>query len=120
MNRKRSIDDIGNEEIAPTFVKKPRIRQEDDGNRLVFECQLISFPRPKITWYKEDVQIKDDQRIESRITEVGPNKFLVALELNDVIGDDSGIYWVKARNKQGEVSASIKLNFTPVDAPHDE
>ena len=28
------------ENVAPSFVKKPQLRQEDDGNRLIFECKL--------------------------------------------------------------------------------
>lgn len=115
MSRKRSSDVVTSlgEDIPPTFTKKPRIREEDDGNRLVFECQLISSPRPQIIWYKDDNdKIDVDSRTESKILEVGPNKYLVSLELNDVIESDAGIYRVKARNKQGEVSASINLNFT--------
>lgn len=113
MSRKRSSDKpkLG-EEIPPTFISKPRIREEDDGNRLVFECQLIAYPRPEIIWYKENEVINVDIRTNSKLLEVGLNKFLVSLELNDVIENDAGIYRIKARNKQGEVSASINLNFT--------
>jgi hypothetical protein len=25
---------------APAFVRKPQLRQEDEGNRLIFECKL--------------------------------------------------------------------------------
>jgi hypothetical protein len=43
---------------------------------------------------------------------VGTNKFLVVLELDDVIESDAGLYKVKAKNKMGEVAASINLNFS--------
>lgn len=43
---------------------------------------------------------------------VGTNKFLVVLELDDVIETDAGLYKVKAKNKMGEVAASINLNFS--------
>jgi hypothetical protein len=36
----------------------------------------------------------------------------VVLELNDVIETDAGLYKVKAKNKFGEVAASINLNFS--------
>jgi hypothetical protein len=36
----------------------------------------------------------------------------VILELNDVVETDAGLYKVKAKNKYGEVSASINLNFS--------
>ena len=37
---------------------------------------------------------------------------MVVLELNDVIETDAGLYKVKAKNKFGEVAASINLNFS--------
>lgn len=47
-----------------------------------------------------------------RIQAVESNKFLVVLELDDVIETDAGLYKVKAKNKMGEVAASINLNFS--------
>jgi hypothetical protein len=47
-----------------------------------------------------------------KIQSVGSNKFLVVLELDDVIESDAGLYKVKAKNKMGEVAASINLNFS--------
>lgn len=48
----------------------------------------------------------------SRIQSIANNKFLVVLELDDVIETDAGLYKVKAKNKMGEVAASINLNFS--------
>ena len=97
--------------LPPTFTKKPRIRQEDDGNKLIFECQLISCPRPMIKWYKEEEKIKDDERTEIKINEIGSNKYLISLTLDNVIETDAGVYKAKAKNNQGEVSTSINLDF---------
>lgn len=36
----------------------------------------------------------------------------MVLELDDVIESDAGLYKVKAKNKMGEVAASINLNFS--------
>lgn len=47
-----------------------------------------------------------------RIQSIANNKFLVVLELDDVIETDAGLYKVKAKNKMGEVAASINLNFS--------
>ena len=101
------------EEVAPTFTKKPAIREEDDGNRLVFECELNSNPRPEIQWFCGSKLVVEDHRIQFRIKEFEPNKYLVALEVNDVIETDAGTYKVVAKNKRGEVFASIVLNFSP-------
>ena len=135
--------ELENGEVAPTILRKPRIREEgkavaivsphfhlsislfsviaairrpDDGNRLLFECQLISRPRPTVKWYKENRQITDyDQRISTKLKEFSPNRYLATLDINDVVGIDAGIYRIHAVNMQGDVSASINLNFTRTD-----
>ena len=38
--------------FAPRFVRKPALRQEDDGNRLIFECELTGNPQPGVYWYR--------------------------------------------------------------------
>ena len=100
------------ENVAPSFVKKPALRQEDDGNRLVFECKLAGNPKPEVTWFREDIKIQNDERATFKVQEEGRNTFAVILELNDVVETDAGLYKVKAKNKYGEVSASINLNFS--------
>jgi hypothetical protein len=38
------------DKFAPSFSKKPAIRQEEDGSRLMFECKIKSNPKPIVTW----------------------------------------------------------------------
>ncbi|KAM3957310.1 projectin protein bent isoform 8-T9 [Aphomia sociella] len=103
------------DDLAPSFTQKPQLRQEDDGNKLVFECQLVAAPKPEICWYRSDELLKEDNRTKFKIQSIANNKFLVVLELDDVIETDAGLYKVKAKNKMGEVAASINLNFSPAD-----
>uniref|UniRef100_A0A0K2VBF3 Projectin [Tribolium castaneum] n=4 Tax=Lepeophtheirus salmonis TaxID=72036 RepID=A0A0K2VBF3_LEPSM len=105
------------EKFSPRFIRKPQLRQEDDGNRLIFECELAGNPKPNITWYRSDEVIDEDDRTLIKIEEIKSNVFSVVLELNDVIESDAGLYKVKAKNSYGEVAASINLNFSPLDAP---
>ncbi|XP_059218729.1 twitchin isoform X21 [Stomoxys calcitrans] len=100
------------EDFAPSFIKKPQLRQEDDGNRLIFECQLLSSPVPSIQWYRSDTLVVEDERTKFKITPIGGNKFTVLLEIDDVMDTDAGLYKVKAKNNSGEVAASINLNFS--------
>lgn len=102
-----------NEELAPSFTQKPTLRQEDDGNRLVFECQLVANPFPIITWFRGETKLVENDRTTMKATELTPSKYLVVLELDDVIETDAGLYKVSAHNKLGEVAASINLNFSP-------
>lgn len=100
-------------EHAPTFTVKPRIKEEDDGNRLVFECELDSIPQPDVQWFKNEVLVVegDDDRVQCCTRETKPHHYLVTLQIDDVIEIDSGVYRVFAKNLSGEVSASIRLNF---------
>ena len=100
------------EDLAPSFTQKPTLRQEDDGNRLVFECQLVGSPKPELTWFRGETQLVENDRTTMTAKELAPSKYLVVLELDDVIETDAGLYKVKARNKLGEVAASINLNFS--------
>lgn len=100
------------DDFAPSFTQKPQLRQEDDGNRLIFECQLVSLPKPEIAWFRGETELSQDDRTNFKMQSVGTNKFLVVLELDDVIETDAGLYKVKAKNKMGEVAASINLNFS--------
>nr|CAD7256112.1 unnamed protein product [Timema shepardi] len=100
------------EDFAPSFTQKPQLRQEDEGNRLIFECQLLASPKPSIDWFRGETQLSEDHRTNMKIQSIGTNKFLVVLELDDVIETDAGLYKVKAKNKMGEVAASINLNFS--------
>ena len=100
------------EDFAPSFTQKPQLRQEDEGNRLVFECQLLSSPKPEIHWFRGETELFEDNRTVFKTQPIENNKFLVALELDDVVEEDAGLYKVKAKNKMGEVAASINLNFS--------
>ena len=49
---------------APTFSKKPTIRQEDNGNTLVFHCAIVADPLPQITWYHNGVKVQDTEKYQ--------------------------------------------------------
>lgn len=48
--------------IAPTFAKKPAIRQEDDGKRLLFECRITADPTPKVSWFHDGNVVNNSPR----------------------------------------------------------
>uniref|UniRef100_A0AAG5CSE1 Twitchin n=1 Tax=Anopheles atroparvus TaxID=41427 RepID=A0AAG5CSE1_ANOAO len=108
---------MADHDFAPSFTQKPQLRQEDDGNRLIFECQLVAKPKPAIEWYRSEELLSENTRTKFKIQSFGENKYFVVLELDDVIDTDAGLYKVKAKNRMGEVSASINLNFSPADEP---
>ena len=100
------------DEYAPSFLKKPKLQQEDDGNKLIFECQLVGSPRPDVEWYRGDELVVQSKRIKVTIVPAAKGSFDVCLIVDDVEESDAGLYKVKAKNKFGEVAASINLNFS--------
>lgn len=61
--------------IAPTFAKKPAIRQEDDGKRLLFECRIQADPKPSVTWSHNGTPVKESSRHKV-------NKFFLSFHRN--------------------------------------
>lgn len=99
------------EDFSPSFTQKPQLRQEDDGNKLVFECKLLGCPKPEITWYRNNVKLVEDHRTVVKLQTIGTNTFLAVLEIDDVVETDAGLYKILAKNKMGEMTNSINLNF---------
>lgn len=48
--------------LAPTFAKKPVIKQEDGGKHIKFECRVLADPKPTITWYRDGVKVQESAR----------------------------------------------------------
>ncbi|CAF0846330.1 unnamed protein product [Brachionus calyciflorus] len=96
---------------APRITVKPSLKQLDNGNKLEFNCEIEANPKPDIKWFKENVQINETERIKSRIESKGNNLYNIYLEIDNLTSDDSGQFKVTAKNRLGEVSAAIALNF---------
>ena len=99
------------DDTAPRITVKPNLQQLDNGNKLLFQCEIEASPKPEIKWYKENNLIVESNRMKSKIQEKSAKTFLLNLEIDNLTSDDSGQYKVIAKNFLGEVSASIALNF---------
>ncbi|KAM7286911.1 twitchin [Ixodes scapularis] len=104
--------------IAPTFAKKPTIRQEDDGERLLFECRILADPQPTVNWYHNGVPVVGKGRFQMMVDKDG-NSYHVTLQIDDVTIEDAGKYKVTAHNELGESNATISLNFDSDDIPEE-
>ncbi|XP_061166987.1 twitchin-like isoform X9 [Saccostrea echinata] len=100
------------DDIAPRFTQKPVLKQEDNGAKLVFQCTLEASPKPDIQWFQGTSPISQSNRIKMRVEPAGGNKYNVMMDILGVTAADAGTYKVVAKNKLGEVSASINLNFS--------
>lgn len=108
MCTRRQIDGI-----APTFEKKPAIRQAEDGRVLYFECVILSDPKPTVTWYHNGDLINLGKRLSATLENkgTGQNVYQSVMKITDVSVEDAGKYKVVAKNELGESNASISLNF---------
>ncbi|GFR58153.1 muscle, skeletal receptor tyrosine-protein kinase [Elysia marginata] len=104
-------------DVAPRFTQKPALKQEDNGQKLVFHCVLEASPKPDIQWFLGTTPIRDTARTRMRTEPAGGAAFNVILEIQGVAQSDAGAYKVVAKNKLGEVSASINLNFSGESCP---
>jgi len=77
------------EETAPRITIKPNLKQEDNGNRLIIQCEIQASPNPDIKWYKENMHLVVSNRIRTRIEPNG-NKYALYCEIDDITSDDSG------------------------------
>jgi hypothetical protein len=99
------------QDTAPRIITKPSLTQEDDGKKLLIQCEIEASPKPEIKWFKKNENLTESDRIKSRI-EVKNNKlYKLYLEINNFTLDDSGEYKVNAKNCFGELSAGIALTF---------
>jgi hypothetical protein len=99
------------EDTAPRITVKPVLKQEDNGNKLIIYCEIEAFPKPDIKWFKENFQINDSDRIKAKVYESCGRFYELNLEIDNVTSDDSGQYKITAKNRLGEMSASIAINF---------
>ncbi|XP_038051694.1 twitchin-like [Patiria miniata] len=97
-------------ESGPTFVQKPILDQSDDGRVLKFSCRIAGEPRPNFKWFLNDKELSDGGRY-FMTTKPDGDSYQVALEIEDVSGEDAGNYKIVAENKSGSTSATINLKF---------
>ena len=99
------------EGLAPVFIQKPIIKQENDGTRLIFECKISAEPKPDIFWSRDDVAVENSGRFLIYCDALPNNSYLACLEIDDVNTSDGGKYKVTAKNSLGESNANITLNL---------
>jgi len=103
---------------APRFSKPPAIRQSpDDPTRLYLECQVQGTPKPDVTWFQNDVQLSPTSTKHKQTFKAATgNSFDVTLEITDLGATDAGTYKIVVKNKAGEITANVNLNFSNEDA----
>ncbi|CAG0878668.1 unnamed protein product [Darwinula stevensoni] len=96
---------------APIFVAPLQgLCDRIEGQSAHFECRIEPYPDDsmKIEWFCNGKPLSTGHRFRT-MYDFG----FAALDILDVYPEDSGEYTIKATNKRGTASSSIKLNVNP-------
>ncbi|OTF81875.1 unc-89-like protein, partial [Euroglyphus maynei] len=106
LNVQGAVQPLPKPPIAPKFLKELSNVDVCKGqNVALLEAQVIGFPKPVISWYKEDRKIESNDRYKM-MTEGEAN---VTLMIKDVCAEDIGRYRIQAENQLGMVESSAAL-----------
>lgn len=96
--------------VKPQVVKTLKDIEIYEGETLSLDVEIIGYPEPKFTWYKDGQELRADARLKiSRDSHRVEN---YNLTLNLVKESDSGEYEIKASNNLGAVSSKSKVLVT--------
>ena len=71
-----------------------------------FECQVIGYPLPVVTWYKDDMEITHNSRYNITFDE---DHGVIMLMIKNVTATDEGSYLCRAENSEGVASTASYL-----------
>lgn len=91
---------------APEFIQRlPATETVEEGSTVTFGCKVVGFPKPTITWYKDDDVITNDSRAKTEVGEFGVH----SIHLKDVSKCDAGTYKIRASNLEGSSTSSLYI-----------
>uniref|UniRef100_A0A8C8R987 Ig-like domain-containing protein n=1 Tax=Pelusios castaneus TaxID=367368 RepID=A0A8C8R987_9SAUR len=94
---------------APAFITQPKSQNIDEGQDVLFTCEISGDPSPEIEWFKNNQPIA----ISSKIN-VNRSNTIYSLNILNASVSDSGKYTIKAKNYHGQCSATASLTVLPL------
>jgi hypothetical protein len=82
----------------------PKVIEAKEGEDIKITCNIIGNPEPDILWFKDNLSLKDDYRID-----IYSDRGARFLEICDVNVNDSGEYTIVVRNANQQVHAVTKV-----------
>ncbi|VEL10101.1 unnamed protein product [Protopolystoma xenopodis] len=80
------------------------------GGKAVFTCRVDGRPPPKVTWFRNGLEIKPESSGNKvRISPPDPNTGLAKLELSDIGEQDGGTIVCEVANQAGKKQCSAEL-----------
>ncbi|XP_065350380.1 titin homolog isoform X15 [Cloeon dipterum] len=102
--RQGLLDDAPVTDSAPHFTMRLRDRRVQMTYPVRLTCQVIGYPLPEITWYKNTEPITIGERFN-----VSTSEAFHTLEIQHTLEEDSGVYSATARNAHGSISCRCRL-----------
>ncbi|KAL1007358.1 hypothetical protein UPYG_G00085610 [Umbra pygmaea] len=93
---------------APKFTHPLVNRSVIAGYNATLSCSVRGFPMPKITWYKNKIDISNEAKYR-----MFRNQGILTLEIRKPCLFDGGVYTCKAVNASGEDVVECKLEVRP-------
>uniref|UniRef100_A0A673KNX1 Myosin-binding protein C, cardiac-type n=1 Tax=Sinocyclocheilus rhinocerous TaxID=307959 RepID=A0A673KNX1_9TELE len=93
---------------APKFTHPLVSRSVIAGYNATLSCSVRGIPKPKITWYKNKMDITNEAKYR-----MFSNQGVLTLEIRKPCPFDGGVYMCKAVNDSGEDVVECKLEVVP-------
>lgn len=93
--------------LAPEFIKRlPSTEEVVEGSTVTFMCQIAGFPRPTVTWYRDEEVLGPDSRAKTEVEGCG----IHSINIKDVSKCDAGIYKIHASNLEGSSKSMLYIS----------
>ncbi|TRY93258.1 hypothetical protein DNTS_000092 [Danionella cerebrum] len=95
---------------APKFTHPLKSRSVIAGYNATLSCSVRGIPKPKITWYKNKMDITNEAKYR-----MFSNQGVLTLEIRKPCPFDGGVYMCKAVNESGEdvVECKLEVRLSP-------
>ncbi|CAH1249861.1 OBSCN [Branchiostoma lanceolatum] len=95
---------------APEILRPCRNILTMEGHTVYFQCKVAGIPLPKVTWYKDDVEVKECGNVTFEESCVDDRTVLVTMVIMNVRLGDHGCYTCHAVNASGETVCQAYLD----------
>lgn len=95
-------------QVPAKFTSQLESAEVSEGEPVKLKCAVIGKPDPNITWFKDQQQVQESDRIKMKVTP--DNTCLLNILKSDM--DDEGTYTCSATNSAGKDTTSAKLTVS--------
>ncbi|XP_078701911.1 telokin-like [Branchiostoma floridae x Branchiostoma belcheri] len=81
-----------------------------EGHTVYFQCKVAGVPLPKVTWYRDDLEVKECGNVTFEESCVDDRTVLVTMVIMNVRMGDHGCYTCHAVNASGETVCQAYLD----------